>query len=194
MSQGRDDTSWLKRGKQRQAVAQALRKPMTAKEICLLARAHAPRLQLRDVWHLLTDMQNRGLVTCYNPRLVTGRLYELTARGKAAAWAAFGRDIPPGPTNIDWRNYSWVVRAKVRRLTLLDLAELEARAGESQTATIIRKHLRTEHAVGLNPVVRALKELLSLGLVREAGRTRTRCCKLYQLTAAGWRIVKQLRH
>ena len=34
MSHERDDTNWLKRGKQRQAVALAMRKPMTSKEIC----------------------------------------------------------------------------------------------------------------------------------------------------------------
>jgi hypothetical protein len=192
MSRARDDTSWLKRGTQRQAVAQALRKPMTATEICAAAQAHNSRLQLRDAWHLLTEMQERGLVTCHNPRLVTGRLYELTARGKAAVGVAFGVAINAPQANIDWRKYSWVVRAKVRRLTLLGLAELEAKTGERQTATAIRKYLRPEHPVGLNPVARALKELLRLGLVREAGVTRKRCCKLYQLTSAGGRIVEQL--
>jgi hypothetical protein len=193
MSHERDDTNWLKRGKQRQAVALALRKPMTSKEIYVVARVHIPSLQLRDVWQLLREMQARGLVTCHNPRLVTGRLYELSARGRTAVAVAFGVEIPIPQANIDWRKYSWVVRAKVRRLTLLGLAELEARIGESQTATAVRKHLRTEHPVGLNPVARALKELLRLGLIREAGVTRKRCCKLYQLTSAGRRIVEQLK-
>ena len=193
MSRERDDMSWLKRGTQRQAVAQALRKPMTGKEICVTARVQSPRLQLRDVWHLLQEMQTRGLVACHNPRLVTGRLYELTARGRAAVAHAFDIQIPAPPANADWRKYSWVVRAKVRRSTLLGLAALQARTRESQTATAIRKHLRTEHPVGLNPVVRALKELFRLGLVREAGLTAKRCCKLYQLTPAGRRIAEQLQ-
>ena len=67
MSHERDDTSWLNRGRQRQAVALAMRKPMTSKEICATARVRTPRLQLRDVWHLLKEMQARGLVICYNP-------------------------------------------------------------------------------------------------------------------------------
>lgn len=193
MSHERDDVSWLKRGRQRQAVAQALRKPMTAKEICVAARIQSPCLQLRDVWHLLKQMQERGLATCHNPRLVTGRLYELTARGRAAVVVAFGAEIAAPSENIDWRKYSWVVRAKIRRLTLVALADLETKFGEAQTATAVRKHLRTEHPVGLNPVVRALKELLHLGLVREAGVTQKRCCKLYRLTPAGRRIVEQLQ-
>jgi len=158
-----------------------------------VARVYTPRLQLRDVWHLLKEMQARGLVACYNSRLVTGRLYELTARGRVAVLALNGLHISPSPADVNWRKYSWVVRAKVRRFTLLGLAELERRTGESQTATTVRKHLRAEHPVGLNPVVRALKELLRLGLIKEAGVTRKRHCKLYQLTPAGRRIVEQLK-
>ena len=193
MSHERDDTSWLNRGRQRQAVALAMRKPMTSKEICATARVLTPRLQLRDVWHLLKEMHARGLVICHSPRLVTGRLYELTPRGRAAVAVGFGVRISVPHVDIDWRKYSWVVRAKVRRLTLVGLAALEAKTGENQTATAIRRHVRAAHPVGLNPVVRALKELLRLGLVREAGLTAKRCCKLYQLTPAGRRIVDQLK-
>ena len=193
MSRERDDARWIKRGKQRQAVALALRKPMTSKEICVTARTRSPRLQLRDVWHLLGEMQARGLVNCHNPRLVTGRLYELTVRGRAAVAVGFAVDVPLPKGNIDWRKYSWVVRAKVRRVTLVGLAGLEKRIRRSQTATAIRKHVRTEHPVGLNPVVRALKDLLHLGLIREAGLTTKRCRKLYLLTPAGRRVVEQLK-
>ena len=192
MSRERDDATWLKRGKQREAVAQTLRKPMTAKEICVASRAFAPRLQLRDVWHLLKQMRERGLATCYNPRLVTGRLFDLTDRGRAAVTVAFGAEIPAESHNVDWRKYSWVVRARVRRLTLLGLAELESKMHEGQTATAIRKHFRAEHSVGLNRVVRAVKDLLQLGLVKVKGLTRNRGCKLYRLTPAGMRIVEQL--
>jgi DNA-binding MarR family transcriptional regulator len=73
------------------------------------------------------------------------------------------------------------------------LMTMKRRTGESQTATAIRKHLRTEHPVGLNPVVRALKDLVRLGLVREAGLTAKRCCRLHQLTPTGRRIVEQLK-
>jgi DNA-binding MarR family transcriptional regulator len=166
---------------------------MTAKEICIAARRQSPRLQLRDVWHLLRELQARGLVICHNPRLVTGRLYELTPRGRMAVLALSGLNVSPSRDDIDWRKYSWVVRAKVRRLTLLALAALEVKTRASQTATAIRKHLRMEHAVGLNPVVRSLKELVRLGVAREAGVTQKRCCILYQLTPTGRRIVEQLQ-
>ena len=192
MSLERNDVPWLKRGRQRAAVAQALRKPMTATEICAAARAINPHIQLRDVWHLLRQMQERELVHCINPRLVTGRLYELTYRGKAAATVAFGVVIPATPTHIDWRKYSRVARAKIRRLTLSGLGHLEQKTGEPQTTTHLRKHLRSEHPVGLNPVIRALKDLVHLGLVQCAGTTQMRCCKLYRLTPAGKRILEQL--
>jgi hypothetical protein len=166
---------------------------MTGTEICTTARAINPRIQLRDVWHLLQEMQARELVICRNPRLVTGRLYELTGHGKEAVTLAFGAVLPPVSGQIDWRKYSWVVRAKIRRLTLTGLGSLEHRTGEAQTATALRKHLRSEHPVGLNPVIRAVKELLRLGLVQCAGTTPKRGCKRYRLTPSGSRILAQLQ-
>jgi DNA-binding PadR family transcriptional regulator len=188
----RDDTGWLKHGRQRAAVAQVIRKPMTATEICAAARLINPHIQLRDIWYLLREMQNRNLVFCRNPRLVTGRLYELTGRGQKAVTSAFSISIAPPTQNIDWRKYSWVVRAKIRRLTLVGLEHLQEKNGAPQTATNIRKHLRSEHGVALNPVLKALKDLVRLGLVREAGVTKERFCKLYAVTPGGQRIIQQL--
>ncbi|MBE0542236.1 MAG: hypothetical protein IH623_12685 [Verrucomicrobia bacterium] len=165
---------------------------MTGTEICTTARAINPHIQLRDVWHLLQQMQERELVYCINPRLVTGRLYTLTERGRDEVHAAFGIVVPNPPANLDWRKYSWVVRARIRRLTLTAVGHLEARNHAPQTATAIRKHLRTDHAVGLNPVIRAVKELVKLGLVQPAGVTEARACKLYRLTGMGRRILDQL--
>jgi DNA-binding PadR family transcriptional regulator len=166
---------------------------MTGTEICAAARAFNPRIQLRDVWHLLRQMQERELVYCLNPRLVTGRLFALTERGRDEVQAAFGIIVPQPPTNLDWRKYSWVVRARIRRLTLTALGQLAARLKAPQTATGIRKHLRLDHAVGLNPTIRAVKELVKLGLVQPAGVTEERACKLYRLTGMGHRILDQLR-
>jgi DNA-binding PadR family transcriptional regulator len=189
----RDDTGWLKRGRQRAAVAQVIRKPMTATEICVAARVINARIQLRDIWYLLKEMQNRNLVLCRNPRLVTGRLYELTARGQEAVASAFSISIVPASEHLDWRKYSWVARAKIRRLTLIGLEQLQEKTGIPQTATSIRKHLRLEHGVALNPVLKALRDLVRLGLVKDAGVTEQRCCKLYRVTPAGQRIIQQLR-
>src|SRR5262245_6313724 len=131
----RSDVPWLKLGRQRAAVAQALRKPMAGMEICAAAQVFNPRIQLRDVWHLLRQMHQRGLVHCMNPRLVSGRLFAFTERGRDEVHAAFGIVVSVPPSNLDWRKYSWVVRAKVRRLTLVGLSELETRTREAQTAT-----------------------------------------------------------
>ena len=192
MSLTRNDVPWLKRGRQRAAVAQALRKPMTGTEICAAARAFSPHIQLRDVWHLLRQMQQRGLVYCMNPRLVTGRLFALTESGRDEVHAAFGIVVAVPPANLDWRRYSWVARAKIRRLTLIALAQLEAKNNAPQTATSIRKHLVAKHAVGLSPVLRALRVLLRLGLIQQTGITDERACKLYRLTGMGHRVLEQL--
>ena len=166
---------------------------MTGTEICTSARAISPRIQLRDVRFLLHQMQERDLVYCINPRLVTGRLHALTARGREGVHAAFGKPVSVPPSNIDWRKYSWVVRAKIRRLALSALGQLELKTDAAQTATTIRKHLRVKHAVGLNPVLRALKDLLKLRLIQQTARTSQHASKLYRLTPMGFRILAQLK-
>ncbi len=168
-----------------------MRKPMTGTEICAAARMFNSHIQLRDVWHLLRQMQRRGLVQCFNPRLVTGRLYLLTPKGRVAVTEAFAISIPKPPANIDWRKYSRVVRAKIRRMTLVSLGRLEEKTGGPQTATAICKNLG--RSVLLNIVIRAIKDLLKLGLIQVAGVTEERQWKLYRLTRMGRRVLNQLQ-
>lgn len=184
---------WLRRGTQRAAVLQALRKPMPASELCRAARRINPHLQLRDLWLVLPQLMGRGLVVCLTPRQANGKLYALTPTGRRLAQDAFAVEHPTFPTSVNWRDYSWVVRAKTRRMTLDGLARLMDKNGQSQTASAVRRFLRAEHPVGLNPVLRSLKELLGLGLVRVTGTTEEQPRRLYQLTPAGERIVTQLR-
>jgi DNA-binding PadR family transcriptional regulator len=124
--------------------------------------------------------------------LVTGRLYALTERGRDDVHAAFGILIPEPPNNIDWRKYSWVVRAKIRRLALTALGQMETNLHTSQTATAVRKHLRETHSVGLNPVIRAIKDLVKLGLVMSDSASTRNAGKQYRLTKMGRRILHQL--
>jgi DNA-binding PadR family transcriptional regulator len=191
MLRQRDETAWLQRGSQRAAVARVLRKPMTGTEICAAARVFNSHIQLRDVWHLLRQMERRGLVQCYNPRLVTGRLYLLTPKGRATVQKAFAILMPRPPADIDWWKYSWVIRAKIRRLTLSGLGQLETKA--PRTATEIRRHIRDEYSAGLNPVLRAVRELADKDLIACVGVTPVRACKLYRLTPTGRSILQQLR-
>lgn len=193
MSLSNDYSQWLKRGRQRTAIARVLRKPMTATEICAAARTLSPQIQLRDIWFLMRQFEGRGLAICLNPKQVTGKLYCLTDKGRTATRHAFGITIPSPSSNIDWRKYSWVIRAKIRRLALCTLEQAEQKTGEAQTATEIRKHVLIEHPAGLNPVLHAVRELAERKLIVCVGMTPVRGCKLYRLTPSGRAIVKQLR-
>ena len=75
----------MKRGRQKRAVVQVLRKPMTATEIVSAAYAINPHLQLRDLWFLMPQLQQRSLVTCLTPYEPTGKLYCLTDFGRYVA-------------------------------------------------------------------------------------------------------------
>ncbi len=184
---------WLRRGSQRTAVVQALRKPMPSSELCRAARRINPHLQLRDLWLVLPQLTERGLAVCLTPRQANGKLYALTPNGRRLVRHAFAVEHPPFPPAVNWRDYSWVVCAKTRRMTLDGLARLGEKAGQPQTASAVRRFLRAEHPVGLNPVLRSLKELFGRGLVRVAGTTEERPLRLYDLIPAGQRIVAQLR-
>ena len=190
MSLANDYKRWLQRGRQRAAIARVLRKPMTATEICAAAGKFTPQIQLRDVWFLMRQFERRGLAVCLNPQQVTGKLYCLTEPGRLATRHAFDIGHPRPPERIDWRKYSWVIRAKIRRLVLCGLGQLEAKA--PQTATEIRKHIRHDYPAGLNPVLRAVRELADKKLITCIGVTPVRACKLYRLTSSGRAIVKQL--
>ena len=183
---------WLRRGSQRAAALQALRKPMPASELHREAQRINPHIQLRDLWLILPQLVEHRLVICLTPQQANGKLYALTPLGRSLTEQAFGLRPPAPDDGVDWRRYSWVVCARVRRLTLDGLARVTERDGQGHTATEVRKFLRDEFPVGLNPVIRSLKALTVKGLVRLAGRTADhRQC--YALTPAGKRLHAQLR-
>jgi DNA-binding PadR family transcriptional regulator len=186
-----DHAKWLRRGRQRAAVVRVLRKPMTASEICRAAQPINPHLQLRDVWFIMGQLKQRGLAVCLNPKHTTGKVYALTEKGRKLAEQAFGAPVARPARGLDWRKYAQVVRAKVRKLVLLELARLPAEA--IKTATAIRKRLRDRHPIGLNPTMRALKELERLGLVHSAPVSERDCRKHYRLTKAGAAIARELQ-
>jgi len=183
---------WLKRGRQRIAVLRVLRKPMPASEIFHAAREFDSHLQLRDLWFILPQLTGRGVAICLTPRQGNGRLFALTALGRKLARHSFDLDVAPEPGDVDWRRCAWVVRARVRRATLLGLAALLERDNMPRTATEVRKAIRGEFPVSLNPVLRSLKELLAKSLVRVAGTTVDHR-RHYSLTPAGRHIADQLR-
>ena len=186
----KDDTKWLKRGRQRGAVVHVLRKPMTASEICRAAHPINPHLQLRDVWFIMGRLEERGLVKCLNPRHATGKVYALTSKGRKVAEQAFGTPVARPVRGVDWRRYAKVVRAKVREAVLLQVACLPQRT--LATATVIRETLREQRPIGLNPTMRALKELEQLGLVGSAPASKRDARRVYSLSKPGFAIAQQL--
>lgn len=184
-----DHANWIQNGRQRAAVARALRKPMTGSELCRAACKEAPCLQLRDLWLILKEMKRRKLVVCLNPRHVTGKLHVLTNRGRTVVRQAFGLSVPPLSTDVDWRAYAQVARSKSKRELLLRLSAVSP--AEGTTATHLRKSLLEPYPMGLSAVVRALKDLERLGLVRVRPEGRKGRQKGHELTEAGLKVVRQ---
>ncbi|MCG3148183.1 MAG: hypothetical protein PCFJNLEI_01626 [Verrucomicrobiae bacterium] len=143
---------------------------MTPSEIWHAAKDITPRIQLRDVWFILRQMEQRKLVTCFNPRELTGKVY-------------FWLEAPTSRT-LNWHGYAFVIRAKVRRHVLLHLAHRP-----DQPATHIRRSVNERHPVSLNAVIRAVRDLQTKKLITIAGEGNKRGQKLYRLTATGERIA-----
>lgn len=192
MVQLESSVTWIKHGRQKSAVARAIIRPMTPGEIWRDAQQLNPHIQLRDIWFILQQFQQRGLVRCFNPDEVTGKVCFWTDLGRKVVEAAFGLHPSNPPVGIDWRCYSFVVRAKIRRLILHELSQPRSASEVARTATRIRRRVNEMHPVGLNPILRALRDLREVKLVEIAGVADKRRQKLYRLTPLGTRIAKAL--
>lgn len=163
---------------------------MTSTEICLAARTLSPSIRLRDVWLILKDMKERNLVVCLNSRPVTAKRYTLTLRGRWTVRQAFKLEVSRPPRDVDWRKYAQVVRAKVRRLVPLEVVALGVL--RRVTATEVKRSLNGKHPLGLNPTIRALKELEGLGLARSKPVSDRDARRAYWATTAGLAVARQL--
>ena len=184
-----NDISWVCRGKQKKALAQSLARPMSVSQLRDAMIKIAPKVQLRDVWHLLGNFEWRHLIVCLTPGQPKGRIFYFTKLGLHTVKSAFGLSLQPLPSKIDWQKYSHVIRAPLRTVVLLHMANHK----QPLTAATLRKQLREKnHTVGLNAVIRAIKELHLLELIHSTGLTPKRKSNLYRLTAIGERIAEDL--
>jgi DNA-binding PadR family transcriptional regulator len=182
---------WIRDGGQKGALALVLRKPMTPTEILAAMRKLCPKAQIRDIWLLLRKFEARQLVVCLTPGELNGRFYFLTNGGRNAVKRAFGLAVRPLPGRVNWKKYTSVVRAKVRKLVLAEVAGPWRNIQEKKTASAIRKAVRGKHPLGLSATIRALRDLERSGLVCRAGTTDKRNCSYYRITLTGKRIVEQ---
>jgi len=178
---------WVSRGRPC-VIARVLLKPMTAGEIWREARRFNPRIQLRDVCSLLRRFMEKGLVYCL--------AYE-RAKGSIFFWTEIGREIMSlsgvsghVPANVDWNAYSFVARAKIRRLIVRELSRPYQRQ-MGVTAEEIRQAINGPQAFWLFSITRALKGLETHGIVECAGRTEIGRRKIYCLTDKGNWIAQQ---
>lgn len=183
-----DAIEWLKRGKQKSAVVRVLNRPMTATEIRQACVSMAPRIQLRDIWLIIRKLAERGLVACLTPGQLTGKVFTLTELGGAMAGKAVGVNAEAPRQDVDWRLYSYVFRAKGRKAVFLEVCERGLFDDNGKTVSAIKKALRDRYPMTLDAVRRAVKELLAVGLIQEAGRTKARNLRLLEPTDVGHRL------
>jgi DNA-binding MarR family transcriptional regulator len=69
--------SWVIRGKQRRDIIKYIDDPETPTEI-----ANKSGYSLNHTSRILNEFRRKGLTKCLNPNQKTGRLYQLTEKGK----------------------------------------------------------------------------------------------------------------
>lgn len=72
-----NDLSWIKRGKQRREIIVHIGEKETPTEI-----ANKSRYSLNHTSRILNELKKEGFVKLLNPKHKTGRLYQLTEKGK----------------------------------------------------------------------------------------------------------------
>jgi len=183
-----ETVDWVKRGKQKAAVARVLCRPMTVTEIRHACREHAPQIQVRDIWLILKKLTSRGLVTCLTPGLRTGKVFSLTDHGHAMAAAAFDVAAIPMPEDVNWSIYGHLTRARARQAVFLEVCRPDITSNHGKTVSEIKRGLKESHPMTLDAVRRSVKELLRKGLIYESGRTDKRGLRLLKPTETGQRI------
>lgn len=187
---------WIWRGRakgkdgQKKLLAQALRKPMTVKELLTAMRLIYPTMGLRDVTRLLRKFEERNLIQCLTPKETEGRYYYFTDSGRRLTRKAFGMLVKPIPRLINWPKYARATRSQIRRLVLLALNSPWPEKG--MTITAVRKRLNEKYPVALGVVSRAMRELRDLNLIRHIGLARKRSSPIYAPTLIGRRIINLL--
>jgi len=74
--------SWIVRGKQREAIIKVMDRAKMPSRICREAKEFNEKISLNSTSDTLRSFVKKGIAVCLNPNEKTGRLYELTKRGK----------------------------------------------------------------------------------------------------------------
>ena len=173
--------NWVNKGNQRRAVYDALSLPRTGRQVLQASSRTAARMTLQDVRKIVRRLEDFGRVVCLNPEEQTGRIYQR-------------RDAPSRFSEIDWKLYSRIARAKARAQILTEIGT--DRIGllpKLNTATGIKRSLRNRYPTSLNMTIDILAYLKEEGLVEIETWTPKRNCKVYRLTETGRKIVQVLK-
>lgn len=180
---------WLRRGKRRRLVAEAMYKPMTATQVWQGAWKVDAKVCREDVWRLLADFQRRKLVRCLTPRKLPGRVYYFTQQGLQALRHGLEIAAKPVPAGIDWRSYSFVVLGTTRTAVLCKLS-MSAGKQPGRSIESLRQQLLSSYPMHIGTVWRAMSQLKRVGLVESVGVTKRGRRILYGVTGQGKRIAE----
>ena len=173
--------SWIKEGRQRQEIFNAIRQPVTADQL-----SRRKGVSLDSASSALRELSKVGLLYCLNPASRTSRLYWLTALGQKCQRNLLQEDGQLKPDHdlpeVDWKLYGWTCYR--HRSAILKVLKLPL-----QPATIKRVAFRQDpdlrmSANNVRDIIRLFekKGIVSRIAVRKKKHPR------YALTALGEKL------
>ena len=188
----KEDSRWLGRGSQKQAILQVIVRPMTPTEILREARRINPKISFGDASAIIRELGKRGILKCLTPEQLTGRIYFLTNYGRRLVWNIFNLEIDAEEQDFDWYKYSRVLAGKTRKNLLSEIYNNRGFYEDGMTLALIRSKIGKLYPVTLSQAFCTIQALLNDGLVDVAGFTKKRNSKLYMLTSEGIKICEYL--
>lgn len=186
------DLNWMKRGKQKQAIFQSIRYPMSPSEILKTAKKINPKITFGDVSNIIRQAERKGIIYCLTPIRLTGRIYFLTQEGRKEVNKAYDLKIKKEGTGIDWHRYADIAAGRTRRDILHALYGVRIQNGPSLTLAQIRRKVNKIYPITLNQTLDSMHSLMKNGTARISGYTKKRNSKQYELTDQGMRMAEYL--
>lgn len=168
----------------REMVLGILKHPSSAREILTQLRRSNPSISYQDLGKILKRLSEQSLVVCLNPAQVNGRIYVRA-------------DAFEGQTSRDtgfWNDYGAIVRGRLRKLILLQIAFPRWNDQTPVTVTQLQKNLRWVRPFGFGAIRRAIEYLHSTGVIETVRTSGPQGRRTFGITKRGRRIAEQFNN
>lgn len=190
-----DVLRWLLRSRLKQSVLLGLRKPMPIVELWHEVHQSCPGIERTAVSRFIAGFLEKNILLVLNTNSKKGsigNLYWFTPYGKRLVEDLFHITLTRIDRNINWNEYTRILRATARQHILTSMRRLEAHSVGPKHSSQIREAIGQDQPVQYCIFIRAFRSLLRSELVQCVGHFPDKRNGLYILTDKGRQVADQL--